>query len=276
MSKLLALLTDFGTTDSYVGVMKGVMKRITPNLEFIDITHAIRPQSVREGAWTLKHSYRYFPPQTVFLVVVDPGVGSKRRPVLVEAGNYKFIAPDNGVLSYALSELDIHRIIELNNPRYSLPDVSATFHGRDIFAPVAAHVAGGLVPSEDFGTPLTELFRLSIPPLHIQAHTITGEVTHIDHFGNIITNIGVLQWLGEDRMILQPENGEPVRITASEAHVRIHGRELRPLAHAYHEAARGEFLAQVDSNGYLEIAINQGNAAERLDAAIGDIVELHF
>src|SRR5262245_43284438 len=136
MPGLIALLTDFGTDDIYVGVMKGVMKSIAPDVDFVDITHAITPQSIQEGALALKNSYRYFPQGTIFLVVVDPGVGSTRRPIVVEAGDYYFVAPDNGVLSYTLAELSVTNVqaFELSNPVYRLQNISNTFHGRDVFA----------------------------------------------------------------------------------------------------------------------------------------------
>src|SRR5688500_2938100 len=148
MSRLIALLTDFGTEDIYVGVMKGVMKSIAPDAEFIDITHAITPQSIQEGALALKNSYHYFPQGTIFLVIVDPGVGSTRRPIVVTAGGYTFVAPDNGVLSYMLVELitisDV-QAFNLAHPSYRLQNISNTFHGRDVFAPAAAHLASGKV-----------------------------------------------------------------------------------------------------------------------------------
>lgn len=275
MSELVALLTDFGTEDVYVGVMKGVMKSIAPDLQFVDISHAIRPQSVRESALALLHSYHYFPEGTVFLVVVDPGVGSQRRPVLVQAGGYRFIAPDNGVLAYVLNEITVEKAVILDDPHYHRSNVSNTFHGRDIFAPAAAYAARGDIPFEHFGSPAGELASLPLPQLRIERQKLTGEVTHIDRFGNIITSIGRLDWLDENRIAL--ESGEiSIRIEAKQAEITIHGQQIQGIVRAYHEAARGTLLTQIDSNGYLEIAINQGNAGRRLDAAIGDEVQVHL
>ncbi len=275
MSELVALLTDFGTEDVYVGVMKGVMKRIAPDLKFVDITHAIRPQSVRECALALLHSYRYFPPGTVFLVVVDPGVGSQRRPLLVQAGGYRFVAPDNGALAYVLDEIEIEKAVVLDNQNFHLNQVSNTFHGRDVFAPAAAYAARGDIPFEEFGSAAGELASLPRPQLYVERHKLVGEVTHIDHFGNIITSIGLLHWLDEQRIQLTlPEPEKSRQLDAAQASLSVHGQQIQGIVHAYHEAPRGDLLVQIDSNGYLEIAINQGNAAKRLDAAIGDEVQL--
>lgn len=275
MSKTIALLTDFGSNDVYVGVMKGVMRRINPAAQFIDVTHAIRPQSVRGGALALRNSYAYFPEDTIFLVIVDPAVGSKRRPILVRAANYQFIAPDNGVLSYALADFDTFKAVELSNEAYRLSDVSNTFHGRDVFAPAAAYASRGDMSLEDFGDLVDDLFVLPEPDLQVSLGNITGEITHIDHFGNIITSIGKLHWVSPARLTLRG-GGKNVRIVADDATVSLNGESIYGVSSAYHELPRGALLAQVDSNGYLEVAINQGNAAERLGAAIGDIVELAY
>ncbi|PJF20688.1 MAG: hypothetical protein CUN56_14900, partial [Phototrophicales bacterium] len=144
MTKVVALLTDFGLEDIYVGVMKGVIASIAPDVQIVDITHSIRPQNVREGAFALMNSYHYFPPGTTFCVVVDPGVGSKRLPIAVKTADYQFIAPDNGVLSYTLSRIGAdYEIVTLENPAYQRDHVSHTFHGRDIFSPAAAYIARG-------------------------------------------------------------------------------------------------------------------------------------
>src|SRR5664279_4495717 len=160
MSRLIVLLTDFGTTDSYVGVMKGVMLGIAPDAQFVDLTHAIEPQNIRQAAFTLLNSYRFFPAGTIFLVVVDPGVGSERKPIAVCAGGsfaegYTFVAPDNGVLSYVLHELGDAQAVELDNPAYHLAGISYTFHGRDIFAPAVAHLAAGIA-LDQLGSPLDQ------------------------------------------------------------------------------------------------------------------------
>lgn len=275
MTKTIALLTDFGTDDIYVGVMKGVMQRICPGVQLIDITHNIAPQSVRAGALALLKSYPYFPLGTVFLVVIDPGVGSARAPIAVQAGGYTFIAPNNGVLSYTLAELGDVRAVALQNDQYQLPRVSNTFHGRDVFAPAAAYLARGSAKFEDFGELVEQLMTIPKPHLQVEPGQLTGEVVHMDRFGNIITNIGVLRWVDEARLLLE-EQGQRIRIPAQTASISLHAHTIYGIQRAYYEVLRGELLAQVDSNGYLEIAINQGDAASRTDASIGDLVVLRY
>ncbi len=191
----IALLTDFGLTDAYVGTMKGVMLSICPAARLIDLTHAVEPQNIRQAAYLLLTAYRYFPPQTVFLVVVDPGVGTARQPIAVETDHGFYVAPDNGVLSYVLSQVQIRQQVILQNPAYQLPAASQTFHGRDIFSPAAAHLANG-VPITDLGPAVARIERLPDPLLKISAEQVCGEVLHIDHFGNVITSIGRLIWTG--------------------------------------------------------------------------------
>jgi S-adenosylmethionine hydrolase len=272
--KTIALLTDFGSQDIYVGVMKGVMLNICPEAHFIDITHAIPPQSVRGGAIALRNSYRYFPQGTVFLVIVDPGVGSARRPIAVKAGGYTFIAPDNGVLSYALSELGEFQAVELENPSYRLGKVSATFHGRDVFAPASAYLAKGDVSLAMLGRRVVELTELPLPTVQYHNGLITGEVTHIDRFGNIITSIGELRWMEETHLVMNAEGLKTVGIQAESCVIKIGDETIYGVVRAYHEIERGGLLAQADSNGYLEIAVNQGDAARRLQVSIGDSVEV--
>ena len=273
MNKTIALLTDFGLQDIYVGVMKGVMLGISPEVNLVDITHAVPPQSVRGGAMSLLNSYQYFPDATVFLVVVDPGVGSSRNPIAVKAGPYHFVAPDNGVLSYTLQAIGDYEAVVLENRAYRVDTGSFTFHGRDIFAPAAAYLSRGDVPLQALGSRLAQIFSLPSPEVEIDNGLIRGEVTHIDHFGNVITSIGSMRWVDDYRLILE-NAGRTVRIDAREASVRFHNHEISRINRAYYEVPRGNLLAQIDSNGYLEMALNQGNAALRLDAEIGDVVDL--
>jgi S-adenosylmethionine hydrolase len=280
MGKMIALLSDFGMKDIYVGVMKGVMIGICPDARFIDLTHAIQPQNVREAAFALVNAYRFLPQGAVFLVVIDPGVGSMRRPIAVEAGGYRFVGPDNGVLTYALAELGKSQAVELTNSEYRLEEVSHTFHGRDIFAPAAAHLAAG-VPLTLLGDVISEgLATLPIPEMQIGGKYVLGEVVHIDHFGNIVTSIGHLRWLGMERLMLRPhlrEQGtQPLPVPAEDVTVTIHDQTCVGVRHSYAESRRGDLIALVGSSGYLEIAVNQGNAALRLDAAIGDRVEVEI
>jgi len=274
---VIALITDFGSTDIYVGVMKGVILSIYPNARLIDISHDIQPQNVREGAFALLNSYRYFPEGTLFLTVVDPGVGSSRKPVAVQAGRYTFVAPDNGVLSYVLYEIRDAFAVELNNPTYQMAAVSSTFHGRDIFAPAAAHLAKG-VALRAMGTPLLNPVTLPEPALTVNAKKITGEVIHVDHFGNIMTSIGYLRWVAPERLTLNKRFGEyaSLPVPTSGTTIQIGSTTLTGIQSTFAEVPRGELLALVESNGYLEIAVNQGNAAARLEVSIGDPVEMQI
>ena len=278
MNPTIALLTDFGTEDIYVGVMKGVMREICPQAMFIDITHQINPQNVRQAAFALKNALPYFPPDTVFLVVVDPGVGTRRRPIAAKFGNYAFVAPDNGVLSYVFSAEDDVQFAELDRSEYWIANVSQTFHGRDIFAPVAAHLASGQ-PLDAIGTPLQQVFELPKPMLDIGKRSIHGEVVHIDRFGNIITSIGRLRWSGGGRVTLMPAFGDINRTTSiysEDAQLKLSGEIISTIKATYSDAMRGDLLMVVGSSGYLEIAMNQGNAAKRLDVAIGDHIDVQL
>src|SRR3954469_12635509 len=188
MRPVIALLSDFGTRDHYAGTMKGVMIGICPDVTFVDITHEITPHDVMEGALQLAASCRYFPAGTIFLSVVDPGVGSSRRGIAVEAGDYRFVAPDNGVLTAALHDVPPKRIVELTERRYARPTVSRTFEGRDRFAPAAAWMAKGtLLPA--LGRPLTEFHKIDLPVPDVGADAVSGIVVRVDRFGNLVTNI---------------------------------------------------------------------------------------
>ncbi|MFW5748766.1 MAG: SAM hydrolase/SAM-dependent halogenase family protein [Chloroflexota bacterium] len=278
MSRTIAMLTDFGTADTYVGVMKGVIQRISPGTQIIDLTHDIAPQGVRLAALSLMNNCRYFAPGTIFLVVVDPGVGSTRRPIAVEAGDYTFVAPDNGVLSYVLAQLGAYQAVELGNPAYRLKTVSRTFHGRDIFAPAAAHLAAG-VALADLGGTLETLVRLPVPEITLSGRRVTGEALHIDRFGNVITSIGKLNWISDHRLTLNPVFNPMLGvmpISPENVVVMTNDHEIAVLHRAYSDVPRGELMALVGSDGYLELSVNQGNAAQRVDIAVGDriVVEL--
>lgn len=276
MQPVIALLTDFGTVDSYVGVMKGVMLGIRSQTRFIDITHAVQPQNVRQAAFVLMNAYRYFPTGTVFLVVVDPGVGSARRPLVVSAGGYLFVGPDNGVFSYILNEWDDATLLEPTEGRFLLPQVSSTFHGRDVFAPVAAHLAAD-VPLQSIGLVVTDPVMLPSPSLEVRDGSITGEVVHVDHFGNVVTSIGAMQWAGGETLSLTPRFGEmreSVLVDARRAVVNAGVATLNGIRQTYAQAEPGTLLATVGSDGFLEVAMNHGNAARQTGLAIGDRVEL--
>lgn len=277
MSRTIALLTDFGVADSYVGVMKGVMRRINPTADFIDITHLIEPQNVRAAALMLMGAVPYFPAGTVFLVVVDPGVGTTRQPIAVETPDYMFVAPDNGVLSYVLQSMDVRRSVTLSNPEFQLPVVSQTFHGRDIFAPAVAHLSAGVtLPS--LGEAISALQTFPAPRLVVDDDVIEGEVIDIDHFGNVVTSIGQCRWVESDRLCLEPRFGsqKAVSFMAGQVTVQLGDTPVQGVARTYGAVEPGQVLALIGSGGFLELAVNQGSGAEKLDTRIGDRIELRM
>ncbi len=255
MSSIITLCTDFGLRDGYVAAMKGVILSIAPGTRLVDISHDIAPQSIREGAFILRSAYTFFPMGTIHLVVIDPGVGSERRAVAMRAGEHFFVAPDNGVLEYVLRREQEIEAVSLTDPTYWREKVSDTFHGRDIFAPVAAHLARG-VPLDDVGEPLRELAQLELPvPERRGAETICGHVIHVDGFGNVVTDIPASMLQRDVRW----------RVVAGEE--RIGG-----LSSTYASAARGELMALIGSHGFLEIAVREGSAARIAHLAVGDTV----
>lgn len=265
---LIALLTDFGLDDPYVGIMKGVIARLNPAATVLDLCHGVRPQNVREGAFLLATALPYFPPGTVFVAVVDPGVGTARRPLALATPAGFFVGPDNGLLTWALpggpTGLETTpregplppgvRAVELTNPAYWLPTVSATFHGRDIFAPVAAHLARG-VPLEDLGRPLDRILWLPRPrPVRRSDGTLEAHVLHIDRFGNLITDL--------EPADLRPLGPRPVFTVGSS--------QIVGLVRTY---AEGQGLvALVGSSGHLEIALPNGSAARQTGLDLGAII----
>lgn len=254
---IITLTTDFGTTDAYVGAMKGVILGICPQAALVDISHDVRPQAVRQAAYVLSTATSYFPPGTVHLVVVDPGVGSDRRAVAVRTGRATCVAPDNGVLSLALAADPPRLAVALTSPAYHLPQVSHTFHGRDVFAPVAAHLACGTDPRQ-MGEPFPthDLIRLpSLEPRRRPDGAWIGEVLHVDRFGNLVTNVqGTMH--------------------KAQCAVEIAGHRIGCLSRSFADVAPGELLAYVGSSGHLEIAVREGDAAARLGVALGDPVEV--
>lgn len=259
---IITLTTDFGTSDAYVGTMKGVILGINPNVRVVDLTHAVPPQDIHEAAFTIYSAYRYFPKGTIHTVVVDPGVGSDRQAIVCEIDGAFFVCPDNGVLSYLLQAIDgsvEHRMkaVAIQNPGYHLPEVSNTFHGRDIFAPVAAHLSRG-VPLASIGPRVENLVQLPIPIPEVSGNTITGQIVKIDRFGNAITNISETVLAGE----------------VSGYEINVQGVRLTHINRTYAESAVGEPLAIIGSFGVLEIAVNGGSAESRLGLKWGDVVEI--
>jgi S-adenosyl-L-methionine hydrolase (adenosine-forming) len=249
MRPVIALLSDFGARDHYAGTMKGVMLGICPDVTLVDITHDVTAHDVLEGALQLAASYRYFPAGTIFLVVVDPGVGSARRGLAAEAGDYKFVAPDNGVLTAVFKDVPPRKVVELSERRYARPTVTRTFEGRDRFAPAAAWLAKGTQLSA-FGRAITEYQKLDLPAVDVTADTLRGLVLIVDRFGNLVTNI--------DRRTFETfaKHGT-IRILAN-------GRPIDRLVSTYAEIAPGETCALFGSSDHLELAANAASAAERL------------
>ncbi len=273
MRPVIAILTDFGTRDPFVAIMKGVMRRLCPNTDFIDLTHDIEAQNVRQAAFALLTSWRWFPSGTVFLCVVDPGVGSERRVLVASAGGCHFVAPDNGLLSWTLAEVPADRITSAENGVWRLEDVSHTFHGRDVFAPLAAHLARGADPG-DLGPAISRIEQLPEPRLKLQSEGLRAEVMHVDRFGNLVTSVGDCRWREGDALLLSPRfgDGAPVELRAGKLRIGLGGSDITAVHKTYSDVAAGELLACVGSSGFLELGINQGNAAASLGITVGDTV----
>ncbi len=253
---IITLLTDFGTKDPFVGVMKGVLLSICPGAQLVDLSHEVPPQSVLAAAFLLKTSIGYFPKGTVHLAVVDPGVGSARKAVALKSRGHFFVGPDNGLLSAALKDRGIERVVELTQRKYQLPNPSSTFHGRDIFASVAAHLAKG-IPLARLGTKQNNWIWREIPKAYKTHQGWVGQVLWVDHFGNLVTNLE----RKHIPKIFRLKIGKTVIVNLS-------------LATHYAQVKKGTVIALIGSSGNLEISINGGNAAQKLGASIGVPVTL--
>ncbi len=261
----IALMTDFGLRDSYLGIMKGVIYSMAPHVNIIDLTNDIQPQNFKEAAFVLNNAVEFFPKETIFLCIIDPGVGTSRNSVAMKAGDYYFLSPDNGLLSYVIKKFQPEGIYSLNNSKYFLPDVSSTFHGRDIFAPVAAHIANGTDISE-FGERISPISLISLPDpqCFLDSQGIWhGEVLHIDRFGNIITSLKA-STLGLDYKNLTKQN---LRWIVESSNIKI-----TFLHQTFGDVNVGSFLAYIGSSGFLELGIREGNAAEASGIVVGQNV----
>jgi S-adenosylmethionine hydrolase len=259
MSRIITLTTDFGTGSPYVAAMKGVILSINPQVSLVDVTHAVGPQNVREGALVLAEAARWFPPDTIHVAVVDPGVGTPRKIVYAKMGEQHFVAPDNGLLSRLALCDSPSTIITVNQPEFWLPEVSATFHGRDIMAPVAARLSLGLDPSR-LGTKQDELERLDWTEARVAANKIAGSVQSIDSFGNLITDVAAEALAGVPR-------GEEVVILCDD-------HETRGIFNAYADQPQMTLIALVGSSGKLELAIVGDSAADMLRIPVGTPVTI--
>jgi S-adenosylmethionine hydrolase len=259
---VITLLTDFGIRDGYPGVMKGVIWKIAPDVQIADISHTIKPQNILHGALALARTTRFFPAGTIHVGVVDPGVGTTRRPIGLRLGEHYFIGPDNGlftlVLERAEASHEVVQVVHLDQPQYWLPEISRVFHGRDVFAPSAAHLAAG-VPLEKMGTPIKDPLRIQIPhPIPLAGAGLRGQVIEIDTFGNLSTNIEEddLQQMGD--------------IT-----VHINGQQVGGLVKTFGERPLGSLIALIGTSHDLMIAVVNGNAAQAVNASLGDIVDVY-
>lgn len=262
---IITLTTDFGTADPYVGMMKGAVLGINPRASIVDLCHSIGPQAIQQGAFIIGAAFSYFPADTIHVVVVDPGVGTDRKAILLLTPAGRFLAPDNGVLSYVLARYaagdaanealpPLCKAYVLDKSAYWRNPISTTFHGRDIFAPVAAHLSLG-VPPEEMGTPVSSVTRLAIPRPAWDGDILEGYVVHIDRFGNLITDI--------PEGLLAGHRGLTVEVA---------GRVIKSLSASYAEGAG--LLAIIGSLGYLEVSVTGGNAASTLGARIGDRISV--
>lgn len=261
-SPIIALLTDFGWDDYFVGVLKGVIASISPQATVLDLSHGIKSFQIHEGAWQLWAAYRFFPRGTVFLSVVDPGVGSARRIILARTRKYFFVSPDNGLLTYVLANEEYFELYEVRNPKYFLTDLSSTFEARDKMAPVAAWLTLGVAPKE-MG-PRTEDFQ-QLPHQSPQKteRGYSGQVVYIDKFGNGITNLPG-KWLTK----------RAVGKASSFFSLKIKDQKITQFCSSYAEAPRGEVFFLIGSLGLIEIAVKEGSAADKLSLEVGQPVSL--
>ena len=243
---IVTLTTDFGGSDYYVGAMKGVILGITPDAQLVDISHQIPPQDVLAAAFVLRHAAREFPPGTVHLAVVDPGVGTRRRPLALQSSGHLWVGPDNGLFSFVLDRAD-SRVHEIARPDLGRSDLSSTFHGRDLFAPLAAHLCRGL-DLADVGPPVADPVRLAESAPCKSADRIAGHIVHIDGFGNLVSNIAAAD----------------IALWGAALRIRLGGHVLMELCRTYGDVEPGALLALIGSAGLLEIAVNGGNAARQL------------
>ncbi|MBX5327860.1 MAG: SAM-dependent chlorinase/fluorinase [Candidatus Bathyarchaeota archaeon] len=258
--QIITLTSDFGLRDPYVAEMKAVILSISPNATIVDITHEIEKFNIRMGAYALASAAPYFPKDTIHIAVVDPGVGTKRRSLLIQTNQAFYVGPDNGVLVLAAKKQDIEHIYEITNRNFMLPKVSATFHGRDIFAPVAAYLANGISPKE-FGPEIQKIVTPKFAKVTERKEGLVGEIIYIDDFGNIVTNFGEKE--------LNSVNAKGY------VNIKVGNTKLKlKLCKAYAEAKPQELLAIIGSHNFLEISLNQGDAAEKLRVKSGDKIIL--
>ncbi|MEW6543657.1 MAG: SAM-dependent chlorinase/fluorinase [Nitrospirota bacterium] len=261
---LITLLTDFGTRDYFVASMKGVILNVNPQARIVDLSHEVAPQSVEEAAYLLKSCYKYFPDGTVHVAVVDPGVGSKRRPLLVSTSRYHFVAPDNGLLTYILDEDLGVEIRTIENKQYRLDSEGATFDGRDLFAPAAAWLTRGQPPGS-YGRLIRDPVKLPIKEPVVQDKVLRGEVVYVDRYGNLISNITPLH--------LKEIQGV-ARKSESDLTIRLGGVSIQGLVTCYADGDRHKPHALINSNGQVEIFLKEGSAADAFKCGRGEKIDV--
>jgi S-adenosyl-L-methionine hydrolase (adenosine-forming) len=260
--RVVTFTSDFGLQDPFVGIMHGVVLNIHPETRIVDVSHSVASYDLRDGAWTIAQAYRFFPPRTVHVVVVDPGVGSARRPLLAETDDYIFVAPDNGVLTLVEARETRFTVRHITADRYFLQPVSQTFHGRDVFSPVAGWLSKGIAPA-DFGPEVSDYVRLQFPVVErVAANGLRGTVIRVDKFGNLITNLSELD--------VAPILGA----TPPRFELLLSGASIKRISHSYADGGEDEVFAILGSSGYLEIAARQASAAQKLQAGVGTPVGL--
>ena len=259
MSRIVTLLSDFGSQDGYVGAMKGVILGINPRVVPVDISHEIEAHDIMAGALVLAGAYAYFPPRTIHLAVVDPGVGGRRRPIIVETSQACFVGPDNGIFTLIYEREEVIKTVAIENPNFMAPSVSRTFHGRDVFAPAAAHLSLG-VPVDEFGPPVERGAVLNVPQARLDGETAEGEVIHVDRFGNLITNI-----TGDLFNQFVEKGLEEIRLAS---------HDVAGPYESYEEACEGELFAVFGSTGLLEISSKRASAHEAWGLGKGTIVRV--
>ncbi len=259
---IITLTTDYGTSDNYVGVMKGVILNINPEATVVDISHSVLAHDILDGALTIGQAHKYFPPRTIHLVVVDPGVGTARRPILVAGDTHYFVAPDNGVLSAVYDQSESIHAWHVTAEHYFLNPISATFHGRDIFAPTAAWLSKTWQTSS-FGEEIEDYVRFAIPKPKANGNAIKCLVLRVDHFGNLVTN-------------LRPEDAPALFTPEAKFTIRTGNGVIQKIVSTFAEGAAGEAVGMVGSTGYLEISVNKGNAARSLGVARGSEVAVEL
>jgi S-adenosylmethionine hydrolase len=258
--KFITILTDFGLLDGFVGSMRGVMLGIAPDAQIADLSHNIAPQNVEHGAFALARTVKYYPEGTIHVVVIDPGVGTTRRPIAARIGEQYYVAPDNGVLSFLYQQAEEQgsplEVVHLDNPKYWLEEISNVFHGRDIFAPVGAHLANG-VPLNELGTPIQDFVRIPSPEVETTPDGLRGQIISIDNFGNLITNL-------ESQHL---EDFQKLR-------VKVRDVEIDGLVQTFGKRQVGELVALIGDADDLWISVVNGSARKRLGAQVGDVVEI--